>query len=176
MVADGQGRDTPASPASCTTPGNRWSYPTSATTPATSAPSKPRRPRRRHPAPTAVGTQIAPFCTGPGSRAAVRQTAPNGGSARGYLAVGGASQQSGMAYWMVACSVYLYIAILGANARFCRDEVRRDHRVSGRQGPAMRTRLPTMPHDTASRTLARLRTGPDADHGAWSSRRGHPHT
>jgi hypothetical protein len=38
----------------------------------------------------------------------------------------------------------------------------------------MRTRLPTMPHDTASRTLARLRIGPDADHGAWSSRRGHP--
>jgi diketogulonate reductase-like aldo/keto reductase len=48
--------------------------------------------------------------------------------------------------------------------------------VDYRQGPAMRTRLPTMPHDTASRTLARLRTGPDADHGAWSSRRGHPHT
>jgi hypothetical protein len=43
-----------------------------------------------------------------------------GGSAHGYLAVGGASQQSGMAYWMVACSVYLYIAILGANVRICR--------------------------------------------------------
>ena len=42
------------------------------------------------------------------------------------------------------------------NALSCRDEVRRDHRVSGRQGPAMRTRLPTMPHDTASQTLARL--------------------
>src|ERR1035438_9728535 len=56
----------------------------------------------------------------------------------------------------------------------CRDEVRRDHRVSGRQWPAMRTRLPTMPHDTASRTLARLRIGPDADHGAWSIRRGPP--
>jgi len=25
-----------------------------------------------------------------------------------------------MAYWMVACSVYLYIAILGVNVRFCR--------------------------------------------------------
>jgi len=56
----------------------------------------------------------------------------------------------------------------------CRDEVRRDHRVSGRQGPAMRTRLPTMTHDTASRTLACLRIGPDADYGAWSSRRGNP--
>jgi len=33
-----------------------------------------------------------------------------------------------------------------------------------------------MPHDTASRTLARLHIGPDTDHGAWSSRRGHPHT
>jgi hypothetical protein len=26
-----------------------------------------------------------------------------------------------MAYWMVACSVYLYVAILGANVRFCRE-------------------------------------------------------
>ena len=51
-----------------------------------------------------------------------------GGSARGYLAVGGASQQSGMAYWMVACSVYLYIAILGTNVRICRESVG----VSGR--------------------------------------------
>jgi hypothetical protein len=32
-----------------------------------------------------------------------------------------------MAYWMVACSVYLYIAVLGANVRFCRDEGRPDH-------------------------------------------------
>jgi hypothetical protein len=24
-----------------------------------------------------------------------------------------------MAYWMVACSVYLYVAILGANVRIC---------------------------------------------------------
>src|SRR5208337_3313532 len=64
-------------------------------------------------------------------------------------ALAGHLSSPGMAYWMVACSVYLYIAILGANARFCRDEVRRDHhRVSGRQGHAMRTRLPAMPHDT----------------------------
>ena len=76
----------------------------------------------------------------------------------------------------VGRAVCIYIASLGVNVLNCRDEVRRDHRVSGRQGPAMRTRLPTMPHDTASRTLARLRIGPDADHGAWSSRRGHPHT
>ena len=45
---------------------------------------------------------------------------PNGGSARGYLAVGGALSSPGMAYWMVACSVYLYIVILGANVRICR--------------------------------------------------------
>ena len=43
-----------------------------------------------------------------------------GGSGRGYLAVGGPLSSPGMAYWMVACSVYLYIAILGANVRFCR--------------------------------------------------------
>src|SRR6266571_2402728 len=59
--------------------------------------------------------------------------------------------------------VYLCIAAVCGNARSCRDEVRRDHRVSGRQGHAMRTRLPTMPHDTASRTLAHLHIGPDAD-------------
>jgi hypothetical protein len=28
---------------------------------------------------------------------------------------------------MVACSEYLYIAILGTNIRFCRDEGRPDH-------------------------------------------------
>ena len=34
----------------------------------------------------------------------------------------------GMAYWMVACSVYLYIVTLGANVRFCRVErTRRGH-------------------------------------------------
>jgi hypothetical protein len=43
----------------------------------------------------------------------VPPTAQSGGYARGYLAVGGAFQQSGMAYWMVACLVYLYIAIVG---------------------------------------------------------------
>ena len=50
------------------------------------------------------------------------------------------------------------VALMGG----CRDEVRRDHRVSGRQEPATRTTLPTMPHGTASRTLARLHIGPDA--------------
>jgi hypothetical protein len=49
----------------------------------------------------------------------VPPTAQSGGYARGYLAVGGAFQQSGMAYWMVACLVYSYIAILGANVRIC---------------------------------------------------------
>jgi len=29
-----------------------------------------------------------------------------------------------MAYWMVTCSVYLYIAILGANIRICRGQGR----------------------------------------------------
>ena len=44
-----------------------------------------------------------------------------GGSARGYLGVGGPLSSPGMAYWMVACSVYfiLYIATSGANVRFC---------------------------------------------------------
>ena len=27
----------------------------------------------------------------------------------------------GMAYWMIACSVYLYIAALGVNVRICRN-------------------------------------------------------
>ena len=42
---------------------------------------------------------------------------PNGGSARGYLGVAGPLSSPGMAYWMVACSVYLYIAIFGVNVR-----------------------------------------------------------
>ena len=68
----------------------------------------------------------------PKSRRKPRRTA----APRGYLAVGGASQQSGMAYWMVACSVYLYIAILGANIRICRDEGAARLRERARRGPA----------------------------------------
>jgi hypothetical protein len=41
-------------------------------------------------------------------------------TARGYLAVGGPLSSPGMAYWMVVCSVYSYIAVLGANIRICR--------------------------------------------------------
>jgi hypothetical protein len=36
-------------------------------------------------------------------------------------ALAGHLSSPGMAYWMVACSVYLYIAILGATVRICRD-------------------------------------------------------
>gem|GEM_PF-3477762 len=39
-------------------------------------------------------------------------------------ALAGHLSSPGMAYWMVASSVYLYIAILGANARFCRGQGR----------------------------------------------------
>ena len=39
--------------------------------------------------------------------------------------VGGPPSSPDMTYWMIACTVYLYIAILGVNVRFCRDEVRR---------------------------------------------------
>jgi hypothetical protein len=54
-------------------------------------------------------------------RTVTRQSAAHiGGSARGYLAVGGPISSPGMAYWLVACSVYLYIAIFGANVRICR--------------------------------------------------------
>jgi hypothetical protein len=41
-----------------------------------------------------------------------RAAAHSGGSACGYLAVGGPLSSPGMAYWMVACSVYSCIAIL----------------------------------------------------------------
>ena len=59
--------------------------------------------------------------------------------------------------------LYISDRVSITNLLSCRDEVRRDHRVSGRQGPVMRTRLPTitMPHDMASRTLARLHISPD---------------
>jgi hypothetical protein len=49
----------------------------------------------------------------------VPPTAQSGGYARGYLAVGGPFSSPRMAYWMTVCSVYLYIAILGANVRIC---------------------------------------------------------
>ena len=44
----------------------------------------------------------------------------NGGSARGYLRLARPLSSPRMAYWIIARSVYLYIAILGANVRFCR--------------------------------------------------------
>ena len=36
----------------------------------------------------------------------------------------------GMAYWMVACTVYLFIVTLGVNVRFCRVQVVFDGLVS----------------------------------------------
>jgi CspA family cold shock protein len=46
--------------------------------------------------------------------------APNGGSVRGYFgALAGPLSSPGMAYWMVACSVYLYIVTFGTNVRIC---------------------------------------------------------
>jgi hypothetical protein len=55
-------------------------------------------------------------------------TAQIGGSARGYLALGGRFSSPGMAYWMVACSVYSCIAILGVNVRICREGAHRGSR------------------------------------------------
>ena len=46
----------------------------------------------------------------------------NGGSARGYLGVGGHLSIPGMADWVGVCAVYLHIAILGATVRICSDE------------------------------------------------------
>jgi hypothetical protein len=43
-----------------------------------------------------------------------------GGSARGYLGRWRGLSRPGMAYLMIACSVYLYIATLGVNVRICR--------------------------------------------------------
>lgn len=44
--------------------------------------------------------------------------------ARLFGAFAGPLSRPGMAYWMIACSVYLYIATLGVNVRICRDEGR----------------------------------------------------
>jgi hypothetical protein len=66
--------------------------------------------------------QESPLGHGPQARPRQEIKRQNGGSGRGYLAVGGPLSSPGMAYWMVACSVYLYIAILGANVRICRVE------------------------------------------------------
>ena len=46
---------------------------------------------------------------------------PNGAGRRAVIwPLAGPLRSPGMAYWMVAYSVYLYIAILGANVRICR--------------------------------------------------------
>jgi hypothetical protein len=71
---------------------------------------------------TGLGAQITRICAAilrGGAASPLRQI---GGSARGYQDVGGPLNGPGMAHWMAACSVYLYIAILGANVRFCRYE------------------------------------------------------
>jgi hypothetical protein len=51
-----------------------------------------------------------------------------------------------MAYWMVACSVYLYIAILGVNVRICRRQrrallTRHDGTSAMLPGPLPRPRM-----------------------------------
>ena len=47
-----------------------------------------------------------------------------GSSSHGSRCVHRADEVSspGMAYWMVACSVYLYIAALGVTVRICRED------------------------------------------------------
>jgi hypothetical protein len=65
-------------------------------------------------------TQNTPICGLEVEYRGAPSATQNGGSARGYLAVGGPVSSSGIAYWMIACSVYLYIANLGANVRICR--------------------------------------------------------
>ena len=87
-------------------------------------PPTPSRSRHRPPGVLVAPAQKAQFWTARVLIGSTPMDAHNGGSARGYLAVGGASQLSGMAYWMLACSVYLYIAILGANVRICRGQGR----------------------------------------------------
>jgi hypothetical protein len=60
-----------------------------------------------------------PFCASTAESPAGAEFVHIGGPARGYLAVGGPFSSPRMAYWMTVCSVYLYIAILGANVRIC---------------------------------------------------------
>ena len=83
-----------------------------------------------------------------------------GGSARGYLGVDGSSEQPGMAYWMAACSVYLYIAILGAMSASAADRAyplglpssdvegaaRRSQRFRGNVAQLRAAQFPPRPH------------------------------
>jgi hypothetical protein len=55
--------------------------------------------------------------------------AHNGGGAV-IRALPGPLSSPGMAYWMVACTVYLFIVTLGVNVRFCRVQVVFDGLVS----------------------------------------------
>jgi hypothetical protein len=66
------------------------------------------------------GAQDSPLCAAMTAEFSCSTAAHSGGSARGYLAVGGPLSSPGMAYLMIACSVYLYIAIRGATVRICR--------------------------------------------------------
>ena len=77
-----------------------------------------------------------------------------------------------MAYWMVACSVYLYIVTFGLNVRICRDEVCRITVSGMRARLRMRT---SEPRDRASLTLTASVHQADIDYGTWPSRRGNPH-
>ena len=55
---------------------------------------------------------------------------PNVGSARLFGALAEPLRSPGMAYWMITCSVYLYIATLEANVHICRSECdERSHEI-----------------------------------------------
>jgi hypothetical protein len=67
-------------------------------------------------------TPIILICAGHGLCRHARVGIQNGRDERGYQGAGRPFSSPGMAYWMVACSVYSYIAILGVNIRICRME------------------------------------------------------
>ena len=73
------------------------------------------------PSATDWAAQNSQFCADLRQLCHASIAAHNGGSARGYLGVGGYLSSPGMAYWVDVCPVYLYIAILRANVRICRD-------------------------------------------------------
>jgi hypothetical protein len=54
--------------------------------------------------------QIGPFCTLQPVDTKDPEADQNGGSVRGYLGVAGPLSSPGMAYWMVACSVYFSLS------------------------------------------------------------------
>ncbi len=80
--------------------------------------------------PQATDTTYRIACYGrPRARDFAAPKPPRSAGRRAVIrALAGPLSRPGMAYWMIACAVYLYIVTLGVNVRICRGQNRRPGR------------------------------------------------